>query len=144
MTGHKSYPSFNLRIGAKELPGHVDASDKHQEKHPVPGQQEALRMKVRAESLGDAENDPAEQCAPQASRAPDDRRFERENELQRTGIRIEVCAQSQKQPGKRDRDKRDGRGDRVNKTGIDAEELNRVGVLGRRADLPPKRRVGEE
>ena len=100
----------------------------------MPGQQEALRMKMGAESLCDAENDAAAQRSPQAPGAADHRRFESEDELQRTDIRIEIRSQSEEQAGKRDGDKRNRGGDRVHKSRIDADELDRVRVLGCRAD----------
>ena len=49
----------------------------------MPGQQETLWMKMRAKSLGNAENYSTAQCTPQASSAADDCRFKRENKLQR-------------------------------------------------------------
>ena len=68
----------------------MQAPNENQEKYSMPCQQEALWMKVGAEGLGDAEYNAACQCSPQAPGPANNSRFESENKLHRSDIRIET------------------------------------------------------
>jgi len=68
----------------------MQAPNENQEKYSMSCQQEALWMKVGAEGLSDAEDDTASQCPPQTPGPTDNSRFECENELHRSDIRIET------------------------------------------------------
>ena len=59
-------------------------------------------------------------------------------------IRVEIRSQREKQTGEADGDKRNRRGHRVDKSRIDADELDGVRILSRGANLASKRSVGEE
>ncbi len=110
----------------------------------MPGEQEALRVNVRAERLREPEDDTARQRSPQTSSAADNSRFECENELQRARVRIEIRSQRQKQPGEPDGDQRNRRSDGVDEPGINADQLYRVRIFCGRANLPSQRCVGEK
>jgi hypothetical protein len=67
-------------------------------------EQEALRVNVGAQCLGKAEDDAARQRAPQAPSTAYYPCLESKNELQRSGIRVEVRSQREKQTGEPDGD----------------------------------------
>lgn len=56
----------------------------------MPCEQEALWMKVGAERLSDAQNDTARERSPQTPGPANNSRFECEDELHRSDIRIET------------------------------------------------------
>ena len=68
----------------------MQAPNENQEKYSMPCEQEALWMKVGAERLSDAENDTARERSPQTPGPANNSRFECEDELHRSDIRIET------------------------------------------------------
>ena len=64
----------------------------------MPGEDLPGRRQRRADGLRDAEHHAADQRAPQAAEAADDHRFEREDQPDRTGRRIEVGADGNSTP----------------------------------------------
>ena len=120
------------------------AREQDGEEGEVAGDEEALRIDERAETLRDAQHDPADQRAPERSRPADHRRLEGEDELRRAGIRVEGRAHAEE--GARDRDRRQGDrgGDRIDAPRVDADESRRIGVLGGGADGAADRSPVEE
>ena len=110
----------------------------------MPRQEEALRVNMGAQRLSHAEDNAARQCAPQIAGSADYARLECENELQRTRVRVEVRPQSQKQAGKSDRDKCNGRSHSIHKSRIHSNELDGVRIFGGSPNLASEWRVGEE
>ena len=108
------------------------------------GEEEALRAHRSAEALGDAEHDPAQQRAPQRARAADDRGLEGEDELQRAGVGVEGRAHRQERAGNRHRRHGDRRRQRVDPSRVDADQADRVGILGGGADHAAELGVVEE
>src|SRR5579863_438092 len=77
------------------------------EKYQVYEEHEALRIHLRADHLGDAEHDAAEERAPRGAEAADDHRLEGEDQLSRScrGIeRLTDCEKDAPEPADRDRD----------------------------------------
>ena len=122
---------------AEEQPREQDG-----EKGDVAGDEEALRVDERAETLRDAEHDAADERAPQRSGPADHRRLEGEDELRRAGVRVERRAHAEERAGDRDRRHGDRGGDRIDAPRVDADEADRVGVLRGRADRAARSACG--
>ena len=110
----------------------------------VAGDEEALRIDERAETLRNAKHNAADQRAPERSRPADHRRLEGEDELRRSGIRIESRAHAEKSAGDRDRRQCDCGGDRIDAPRVDADQPDRVRILGGGADRAPDQRSVEK
>ncbi len=111
--------------------------EQDREEGEVAGDEEALRIDERAQTLRDAEHDSAGERAPKRSGSADHRGFEGEDELGRSGVRIEGRAHAEKGAGDRDRRQSDRGSDRVDAPRVDADEADRVGILRGRADRAP-------
>ena len=77
------------------------------------GNQESLRMDLRAQRLGNAEDYSPGDGAPQGTCASNYGRLEGKNELKRSGVRIEGRPHRHEHAGDPDGHDRDGGGDRI-------------------------------
>ena len=108
------------------------------------GDEKSLRIEERAETLRDAQHNAADERAPERSRPADHRRLEGEDELRRSGIRVECRAHTEKSPGDRDRRQCDCGGDRIDAPRVDADQPDRVRILGGGADRASDQRSVEK
>src|SRR5262249_2265408 len=82
---------------AREQPARPD--DENDQERDMPGQDLPGRRQRGPDRLRDAKHHAAEQRAPQIAEAADDDRFERKDEPDRSGRRIEVRADSKEDAG---------------------------------------------
>ena len=110
----------------------------------MPRDQETLRIDLRSDGLGHAEHDAANQRPPQRSRTANYRRLKGEDELGGPRIGREGRTHAEEHPGDRDRQHGDAGRHRVDLSGIDSDQPDRVGVFSGGADRAPQMGLGKK
>lgn len=108
------------------------------------GQHTPGGVELGADRLGDAQDDPADEGAPQRAEPADDDGLEREDQHDRTEGRRELGTHAQEHAGQADRAQGERGGQGVDLLVGDAHHLHRGRVIRRCAHRPTQRRVGQE
>src|SRR5262245_46768013 len=109
------------------------------EERKMPCEHLPAGIDMGADALGDAQQDAAEERAPQTAEAANDDGFEAENQPRRSDRRIEVGAHGDEHAGDRYDGERQRHAQRENVAVVEAHELRHSLVIGGGAERAPER-----